>query len=323
MTSPATRDPDRPPSRSTSPSLVRSVRYVGLGVPDARASAGFYEHVWGLVRDSESDGVVHFTAAGSGVPCMLRLRQSDSPRVDVVSLAVDSRADVDEVAAAVASAGAPLVSEPGPLAMPGDGYGFRFFDPDGRTIEVAAEVAPREFPPGESSEVGPAAPQALSHVVLNTPELDRATRFFVEVLGFRVSDYLEDFMVFLRCGQAHHAIALARAPHVSLNHVAYEMSDIDQYMYATGRTIRAGYDLAWGPGRHGPGDNAFSYFEDPSRFVCEYTTGLTLIVDEEAHRPSVFRSLPEESDRWGTAGPRRPEPFVGVPDCGLFVAPPL
>lgn len=299
---------------------IRSVRYVALGVTDLLPTVDFYEHVWGLRREAESDGAVYFTALGSADPCILRLRGASEPRVDVVSLAVDERDDVDAVASTLASAGLRLVGEPAPLDMPGEGYGFRFFDPDGRTIEVAAEVARRQ---AEVADDSLAVPLGLSHVVLNTTDLARSMRFYVDVLGFRVSDYLADFMVFLRCGQTHHVLALAAGPHTSLNHVAYEVGDLDHYMYATGRTIRAGFDLVWGPGRHGPGGNTFSYFEDPARFVCEYTTGLEVIVDEASYRPRVYGLSPEEEDRWGTALPRRPEPFVGVPDCGLWAAPPM
>lgn len=299
---------------------IRSVRYVALGVPDLKPSADFYEHVWGLEREAESDGAVYLTAASSSEPCILRLRPTEEPRMDLVSLAADSLADVEALATTVARAGMQLVHEPMTLSIPGGGFGFRFFDPDGRTVEVAADVARREPDPPDP---GQAAPLGLSHVVLNTTDLPRAITFYVEVLGFRVSDYLADFMVFLRCGRPHHAIAFASAPHVSLNHVAYDLADLDQYMYATGRTMRAGVDLVWGPGRHGPGGNTFSYFEGPGRFVCEYTTGLQLIEDDDAHEPRVFGVTPAEEDRWGTSGPRRPEPFLGVPDCGLWSAPRL
>lgn len=297
---------------------VRSVRYVALGVPELKPTVGFYEHVWGLARHAESDGAVYFTAESSSEPCILRLRSTEDPRVDVVSLAVDSRQDVEALASTVAGAGMQLVHEPASLSIPGDGFGFRFFDPDGRTVEVAAEVARRNPDP---VDVDRAVPLGLSHVVLNTTDLARAVRFYVEVLGFRVSDYLADFMVFLRCGPAHHVLAFTASPHVSMNHVAYDVADLDHYMYATGRTLRAGYELVWGPGRHGPGNNTFSYFEDPGSFVCEYTTGLQVIRDESTHQPKVFGLSPEEEDLWGTAGPRRAEPFLGVPDCGLWSAP--
>ncbi|MHB1987970.1 MAG: VOC family protein [Acidimicrobiales bacterium] len=300
--------------------LVRSVRHVGLGVPDLSAARSFYESVWGLVANTTTSDAVFLAAAGSPEAFVLRLRKAPEQRLDLVSLAVDSRIDVDRLAELVTAAGCRLSSEPGRISTPGGGYGFRFFDPDGRTIEISAEVAPRVprvVAPREAIPVG------LSHVVLNTADMARMTRFLVDVLGFRVSDYLEDKMVFLRCGEPHHAIAIAGSPHTSLNHVAYELRDVDDYMFGTGRVSRSGQRLIWGPGRHGPGDNTFSYFEDPARFVCEYTTGLEAIRDESTHEPRVYRSIPEESDLWGTAGVRLAEPFLGTPDPGAWTPPPF
>jgi len=79
------------------------------------------------------------------------------------------------------------------------------------------------------------------------------------------------------------------------------MRGIDEYMRGNGRMIRAGHTLLWGPGRHGAGDNTFSYFNDVSGNVIEYTTELDLIVDEDAWQPRAWESTREQSDRWGTA----------------------
>ena len=48
-----------------------------------------------------------------------------------------------------------------------------------------------------------------------------------------------------------------------LNHVAFLMPDLEAVMRGSGRMIDAGFPIAWGVGRHGPGDNVFAYFIDP------------------------------------------------------------
>lgn len=300
-------------------SLITGVRYVGLAVPDLPGAAAFYEQAWGLIPAHRERDAVFLAAAGSPEQYVLRLRHADDRRVDVLSLAVADPAGVEKVAEHVIAADCKIGTEPGTMATPGGGFGFRFFDPDGRTVEVSAEVQPRPFRQIAETE---SIPVRLSHVVINSPGMARMVRFYVQVLGFRVSDYLEDKMTFLRCTSAHHAVAIASAPHQSLNHVAYEMRGIDEYMRGTGRLLRSGHELVWGPGRHGPGNNTFSYFQDPGSFVCEYTTGLA-VCDELRHQPRVYRSVPEESDLWGTAGRRLAEPFLGVPDAGTWVLPPF
>lgn len=299
--------------------LITGVRHVGLAVPRLAESAAFYEHEWGLLPAHRERDIIFLAAAGSPEHYVLRLRHADDRRIDLLSLAVADRAAVETVAERVIAAHCPIGTEPASMSTPGGGFGFRFFDPDGRTVEVSAEVQPRPFREIVEAE---SIPARLSHVVINSPDMERMVRFYVQVLGFRVSDYLEDKMTFLRCTSVHHAVAIASAPHTSLNHVAYEMRGVDEYMRGTGRILRSGHELVWGPGRHGPGNNTFSYFQDPGRFVCEYTTELA-VCDELRHQPRVYRSVPEESDLWGTAGRRLAEPFVGVPDAGAWTLPPL
>ena len=113
-------------------------------------------------------------------------------------------------------------------------------------------------------------------------------------------------MVFLRCNADHHSIAFNRAEWASLNHVAYEVLSLDAYMTSLGRLARAGHPVGWGPGRHGPGNNAFGYFVDPAGMVPEVTAEVQQ-VDEAAWVPRTWPRTPELSDRWGTAGPPSPE----------------
>jgi glyoxalase/bleomycin resistance protein/dioxygenase superfamily protein len=140
-------------------------------------------------------------------------------------------------------------------------------------------------------------------VVLNSARTDDQIPFFVDVLGFKLSDS-SHMMEFLRCSADHHSIAIFRNNGPSLNHVAYELPNIDGLMRGTGRLMQSGFEIAWGIGRHGPGNNVFSYFIEPNGFVTEYTTELDQI-DDATHMPqnadywSRMMPLP---DRWGTAG---------------------
>src|SRR5205807_2311232 len=78
-------------------------------------------------------------------------------------------------------------------------------------------------------------------------------------------------MSFVRCNRVHHCIAYARGGFASLNHIAFEMADIDGVMRGIGRMRDAGFPPVWGPGRHGPGNNVFGYFVGPHGGVIEYT----------------------------------------------------
>ena len=226
----------------------------------------------------------------------MRIRRSAERRTDLIAFGARDRVAVDDLAARLGSEGVRLAGEPDQLSTPGGGYGVRFFDPDGRMVEVSCDVAAkpfREVVPGES------VPRKLSHVVINSPNIGGVMRFYETYLGLRLSDWLEDRMCFLRCSNDHHSLAIAAAPSAGLNHVSFEMRDIDEYMRGTGRMVRAGQAPLWGPGRHSSGDNVYSYFAGPDQFVIEYTTALEVITDEDAWIPRIWPATPDYADRWG------------------------
>jgi len=205
----------------------------------------------------------------------------------------------------------------------GGGHGFRFFDVDGRTIEVSAGVAVRAHRRVEEKE---AIPVRLSHVVLNSPDIDSTRDWYASHLDFRLSDTLGGVMHFMRCNPRHHSFAIARGPHAAVHHISFEMRGVDEYMRGTGRVVRAGARFLWGPGRHLAGDNTFSYFLDPHGNTIEYTTQLQEL-DEDTWHPHVYDMHdPMVQDQWGTANPMSElvakESFNDV-DPGLFVAPPV
>ncbi len=303
-------------------SPITHLRHAGFVVPDFEASTAFYEGPWGLTRVADDDGIAFFGAEGSPEQYILRVRKGEAPSLELVALGVDDAATVDRLAEEVAGDGLQLVTEPAKLDTPGGGYGFRFFDPDGRLTEISSDVAER---PHRELAVGESTPVRLSHVVLNTTDSARLCSFYEQRLGFRLSDKLGDFMFFMRCQTDHHTVAVTQWPAASMNHLSFEIRDVDEFMRGTGRNVRAGAKLLWGPGRHTAGDNTFSYFEDPSGHVVEYSTALEQIVDEDSWEVHTYTLQPEHADQWGTAGPPTPEIMSKGRDNdpGLWAAAPV
>lgn len=299
--------------------LVTGLRHVAIAVDNFAESCEFYEKTWGLALAESDSDVAFFAAAGSPENYVLRVRKGEK-RLDLLSFSVARPEDADTLAELLGRGGAQIAREPDTLDTPGGGYGFRFFDVDGRLVEVSADVSPRHHRALEPREW---IPQKLSHVVLNSRNLEKTKKFYEQFLGFQLTDWIGDVMCFLRTNEFHHVVAIARGPHTSLNHVAFAMRGIDEYMRATGRLIRKGGDLLCGPGRHVPGDNTFSYFMDPTRNVIEYTSELELI-DDSAWQPRVFKRV-ESRDQWGTSGsPERLYPAMqNDVDAGLWTPSPL
>jgi catechol 2,3-dioxygenase-like lactoylglutathione lyase family enzyme len=296
-------------------SRVTEIRYVGYALPDLEAERAFYADQWKLVEAGEKDGMVYFAADGGHEHHVVRLRQAEEQRIDVIALAADSRADVDALHEKVLASGCRIIFAPKDLDSLGGGYGFRFFSPDGLTFEVSSDVArrtARELARWEG------VPQKISHIVLHSPDHKAMVEWFCDVLGFKVSDWLGDFMCFLRCNAAHHRIAFLPGP-PCLNHVAYDMLTVDDMMVGINRLRLKGTDIRWGPGRHTAGNNTFSYFTTPAGFAVEYSSELE-DVDFETHQSQVHAPAPGIMDQWGigVGGPQT-MPHA-APDKGLFQA---
>ena len=293
---------------------IAQVRHVGLFSPSLQEHARFYSDVWGLERVIEDDDAVFFRGT-SPEYFLLSLHQGRAKGLHHIAYAMPDDAAVRRAAVELKNTGVRLIEEPHSLNEPGGGYGLRFVDLDGRCIELSSGVS------GHPDEPHPknVSPRSVCHIVLNTPDIDRITKFYTSVLGFRISDWSGQQMVFLRTDSKHHNISFNVAPHASVNHVAYLVSGIDQIMMGISNLRKHGFQPVWGPGRHGPGNNIFCYYEDPVGYITEYTSDIDYVTDDAKHQPKVWPRGPESMDRWGVAAPPTPElrrAMTGEPDNG-------
>jgi len=297
---------------------VTDLHYVALAVPDLAAERRFFGETWGLTEVGEADGKVYFAAEGSPFPFVIRLRQDADRKTDLIGFSANSRADVDALFAQAKQAGAKIIAEPGPAEGPAGGYAFRFFDPDGRAIEVICDTSQRAH---RTLAKGEAIPTGLSHVVLHSPDHAGLARFYQQVLGFRLSDWIGQFMVFLRCNPAHHRLAILPGP-PALNHVAFDVSSVDELMRGLARMTEKGVTLSWGPGRHTAGNNTFTYYLTPNGNAVEYTSDLEE-VDEATWQPTTYEATPAITDQWGTGRiiPGNAPHAEMKPDAGLWQVP--
>ncbi len=308
--------------------LITHLRHVAIAAPDLDRQLAFYRDTWGL-KHVESDSGLHFLAAeGSPENYIVRLRKDDQKRMDLVAFGAASPDDVDSICTQLRAEGVRIITEPGKIDTPGGGYGFRFFDIDGRVVEVSSDVATREFRTIEKREI---VPVRLSHFVINSSDPEATVAWYIKHLGFKLSDTLcrgqsGSIMWFLRCNDWHHSLAVARGPHTAINHISFQLRGVDEFMFATGHHLREGLQMIWGPGRHRAGDNTYSYFFDRVGNCVEITTELEQVDWDEWH-PSLYDiTRPDFIDQWGTANMMNE--FVAKQqfndkDRGVFVAPPL
>lgn len=265
------------------------LRSIELALPDPAAASTFMTAIWGMAP-GEVRGSTHYLRGSGTFPYLVAFEQSDEEFVRSVTF-VCSEAELAGVKARVADAGWPscvTVSED-----PGEGEGILVQLPEGVVLRFLAGT----------SEVTPIAgrdlPVKLTHVVFNAADAEACGDAVEEVLGFRVSDRTKG-MVFVRCNDSHHSTAFARAGFTSLNHVAFEMEDIDAIMRGIGRLRDHALAPAWGPGRHGPGANVYAYFIAPFGPVIEFSTAVEKVPEDyKVGAPEDWTWPPNRIDQWG------------------------
>src|SRR3954453_10627046 len=166
---------------------ITPLRHVDLAVPDYETQRAFYRDTWGLTETGTDGNLSYLAAEGSPEQYVIRLREADEKRLDLISFGAESAEAVDALAARLGAQGVQLVGEPDKLQTAGGGYGFRFFDVDGRTVEISSDVEVRQH---RAIEEGESIPVRISHAVVNSTDIDRTRAFYEQHLGFRHSDTL-------------------------------------------------------------------------------------------------------------------------------------
>lgn len=128
----------------------------------------------------------------------------------------------------------------------------------------------------------PLRPTKLGHIAAFVPDLAPLQSFYQDLLGFKWSDTIGDFFVFLRCNSDHHAANfMASKIRTGQHHIAFEMRDLNHLQTLLDHMAARKVRLEWGPGRHGAGHNIFTYHHDPDGNLVELFTQLDQIVDEK------------------------------------------
>lgn len=297
---------------------VSELRYVAYAIPEFEAERRFYIDQWKLEEVALDGEVSYLSTVGSPQTYDIRIRKSSEKRIDVIGWEAKDKATVNALAKQAESAGAKMIHGPQPLTGRGGGYGFRFFDVAGITVEVATDFEKQKpRPPAPRVDV----PEKLSHIVFHTEKHREWSDFYCRALGFRTSDWLGDWMGFFRCNKWHHRLAVLPGP-TCINHISFDVPGVDAVMKGMKRLHEQGTEIGWGPGRHVAGDNVFSYYVTPSNTTVEYTSDLEPI-DEASWVARVHEGGHEITDQWQVTdtGPMDlPKP---VRDPGLFKAPPV
>jgi 2,3-dihydroxy-p-cumate/2,3-dihydroxybenzoate 3,4-dioxygenase len=287
------------------PHPIRYARlgYAGLQVTDLAATTHFYEKLVGLKLEQEAAGEVWLRC--SDKPYDIILTQGEIAGLASVGFELESDTELDKAFAHVDACGyAPMWNDDAELSRRRLARAFRFANPDtGLAIEyyVGQAISEQPFTP-QLAKI-----ERLGHVVINVKSYAKAHKFWVEDLGFSISDHVPGRIAFLRCwpNPLHHSFALLEGAQDGLNHINFMVTDIDDIGIGMNRMKKAGVPIVFGPGRHLPSTSIFLYYLDPDGMSAEYSFGMEEIPEDNDRPPRELEPKPEVLDTWGSiADPR-------------------
>jgi catechol-2,3-dioxygenase len=266
----------------------------GLEVPDLQVGEDFYT-AYGLRSQRQGDTVqLHSQQSG---PAAIVLMPGAQKRLHHLSFAVQAQ-DLERFAEHLKALGTPTTTPA--FAQVREGLWFQ--DPWGTWINLVA-VPSKAAVPASTTESPPKGvtglprtdrhlwrelprqirPNRLGHMLMYTPDWEKAEAYYCQALGFRVSDRAAGKVAFLSGGEGvrdHHCFGLINGTHRGFQHGSFHVDTIDDIGFGALQMHQAGFKEGFGPGRHALASNLFYYVRDPWGSWIEYYADMDKISED-------------------------------------------
>lgn len=296
------RMPDAPPdrarvdpsdSRQATPSTVAGpprgilrLGHVDVTVTDLDLATAYYTEVMGMEISALAEDSVYLKCWDEEDHHSLRLRYAPRVGMDLMSYKVHHEDDLADLEQRVSRFGFPVERMRRGESL-GQGESIRFSTPSGHIMELVAEVEkvgssrPRQHTSSIGAEPQPRdriAPPRVDHMLITAEEVGDSTQFYMDVLGFRITEQLLDgnghqLGTWMERSHSPHDLAIVQGPNGGLHHFAYWLDDWDHVRDAADVLAYNGIQLDVGPTRHGITRGSTIYFFDPLGTRNEVFTG--------------------------------------------------
>ena len=286
---------------------INRIEAVIYGVDDIDAGIRYFTD-WGLeAADTARNGATFRTAENQliylrprGDTSLPAAPDGDRSTAREVLWGVDSKTTLEAIAAELSKDREVRQAADGTLHSHdenGFGIGFRLEDRQISSAEPSVVNFNERVARLNRDVVTPAkaSPIRLGHVVYNSARDlgDAPTDFYLNRLGFRLSDRTLDGGDFMRCAGSkdHHTLFLTRRQETaSFNHIAFEVRDFDEIM-AGGTHMKAnGWAQETVAGRHILGSNMYWYFRNPCGGNTEYFADMDRM--DDSWEPRIWEKSP-------------------------------
>ena len=270
---------------------IQRMGHATIETLDLEKSLDYYVNVNGLIVVERGKNVAYLISKiGELTIALYQSARADCTRL---SFEVSASSDFIQMQKFLDTEG--INSEVRNDPFPGVESVLSFYDQNGIGLDIYKNrsfIAPTQNVPG----IGPLK---VGHVAFYSGDVYGSVKFYEKILGFRVSDWLSDFFVFMRCNPDHHTVNFFKASRTQLHHIAFELKDFAHIQQSCEILSLHQIPLGWGPLRQGgPGHNVAAYHRNPDDQVVEYYCELDQMKNEEL---GYFEPRP-----WHTDRPQRP-----------------
>ena len=270
---------------------VQDLAYIRVRLPDLDRAEKFLTD-FGLMRVERTDDALYMRGTGPSHHIHVTERGDDK----LLSLAFSVASEADLRAAATIP-GASGIED---IGGPGGGRRVWLRDPDDNAIEIVwgiqsvEPIKQHRHPLNDAVEGlrragtlarytrGPSKVLRIGHGVFMSTSPVPMVKWYHEHLGLLCSDevVMPDGVVGLSFNRLdrgkeyvdHHVLLVQAGPKNGLNHVSFEVQDVDDLMLGHEHLKNQGYEPVWGIGRHVYGAQIFDYWMDPWDFMYEHWT---------------------------------------------------
>jgi catechol 2,3-dioxygenase-like lactoylglutathione lyase family enzyme len=282
--------------------VLHRLASITIGVPNVEETCLYYAE-FGLTSDGAS-----FSTTDGGE--QLRIVESPTRRLIELCIGTDDPDDLDRVADRLARLGLTSRRHPDHVSALEIHSGARAVVQVLPRISQHPTAAGPYNAPGHTEREnrrapailrdGPVRPRKLGHVVIGTPDAEASQRFFVDGIGFRVSDHVRGVAAFMRCSTDHHNLLIQPSPVAFLHHSSWQVDDVDDVGRGAIRMLEGHPERhVWGLGRHYIGSNFFWYLRDPAGNFSEYYSDMDVITDDQLWTPGTWEPSLRSLYTWG------------------------
>src|SRR5262249_17375918 len=213
----AHRLPRIAPDRSAAMIKVKRLGHATFETPDLDRLTDYYIGVVGLVPLVRGKDRVMFVSRLGDLSVILH--RATAPQLTRLAFQVGPNDELAALARMLANEG--IRASVDTASLPGIEKLLRFEDLKRTTTHLFNEARPA----AGVSDPAAVGPTKLGHVAFMMPDIHPHIAFYQKVLGFRVSDWQEDFFCFMRCNTDHHTINFATGKSTRMHHMAFELKD--------------------------------------------------------------------------------------------------